>query len=86
MLCLVVGLALLASPQTAIGDDQRADSFSQPSTIARSQPRSDASRDTAKNDTAKDDTAPRDVFVLPDGFQVERLFSVPKDELGSWVA
>ena len=33
-------------------------------------------------------TAPsgaRDLFNLPAGFQVERLFTVPKDQLGSWV-
>lgn len=29
--------------------------------------------------------APRDLFNLLPGFQVERLFTVPKDELGSWV-
>ncbi len=29
--------------------------------------------------------SPRDAFHLLPGFQVERLFSVPKDELGSWV-
>lgn len=28
---------------------------------------------------------PRDVFLVPEGFQVERLFTVPKDQLGSWV-
>jgi putative heme-binding domain-containing protein len=28
----------------------------------------------------------RDVFELRPGFQVEKLFTVPKDELGSWVA
>ncbi|HVV99812.1 MAG TPA: c-type cytochrome [Planctomycetaceae bacterium] len=27
----------------------------------------------------------RDLFNVPPGFQVERLFTVPKDELGSWV-
>src|SRR5207248_1821499 len=27
-----------------------------------------------------------DAFLLPPGFQVERLFTVPKDTLGSWVA
>ncbi|MDZ4688548.1 MAG: heme-binding protein, partial [Planctomycetaceae bacterium] len=31
-------------------------------------------------------STPRDVFVLRPGFQVEKLFTVPKDELGSWVA
>ena len=30
-------------------------------------------------------SANRDVFNVPPGFQVERLFTVPKDELGSWV-
>jgi putative heme-binding domain-containing protein len=29
---------------------------------------------------------PRDVFNLPQGFQVERLFTVPKETLGSWVS
>jgi putative heme-binding domain-containing protein len=28
---------------------------------------------------------PRDVFELLPGFQVEKLYTVPKDELGSWV-
>lgn len=28
---------------------------------------------------------PRDVFNVPAGFRVERLFTVPKDTLGSWV-
>jgi len=31
-------------------------------------------------------TATRGVFQVPPGFQVERLFTVPKDQLGSWVA
>ncbi len=31
-------------------------------------------------------SAPRDVFIVQPGFQVERLFTVPKDELGSWVS
>ncbi len=30
--------------------------------------------------------APRDVFNVLPGFKVEKLFTVPKDELGSWVA
>ncbi len=30
--------------------------------------------------------APRDVFNVLPGFQVEKLFTVPKEELGSWVA
>lgn len=30
--------------------------------------------------------ASRGVFNVPAGFQVERLFTVPKDELGSWVS
>lgn len=34
---------------------------------------------------AKADTVARDVFYTLPGFQVERLFTVPKDELGSWV-
>lgn len=29
---------------------------------------------------------PRDVFEVLPGFEVERLFTVPKEELGSWVA
>ncbi len=29
---------------------------------------------------------PRDVFEVQPGFQVEKLFTVPKDELGSWVS
>ncbi len=29
---------------------------------------------------------PRNVFELQPGFQVEKLFTVPKDELGSWVS
>ena len=32
-----------------------------------------------------DDATPRDQFNLLPGFQVERLFTVPKEELGSWV-
>jgi putative heme-binding domain-containing protein len=31
-------------------------------------------------------TTPRDVFAVLPGFQVESLFTVPRDELGSWVA
>jgi putative heme-binding domain-containing protein len=31
-------------------------------------------------------SVPRDTFQLLPGFQVERLFDVPKDELGSWVS
>jgi putative heme-binding domain-containing protein len=31
------------------------------------------------------DPAARDLFHVPAGFQVERLFTVPKEELGSWV-
>lgn len=31
------------------------------------------------------DSTPREVFNLPPGFQVERLFTVPKETLGSWV-
>jgi putative heme-binding domain-containing protein len=30
-------------------------------------------------------SGPRDVFNVPPGFKVERLFTVPKDKLGSWV-
>ncbi len=32
-----------------------------------------------------DSGAPRDQFNVPPGFQVEKLFTVPKDKLGSWV-
>ena len=32
-----------------------------------------------------DSSTPRDLFNLPPGFQVERLFTVPKETLGSWV-
>lgn len=31
------------------------------------------------------DAGQRDVFNLPPGFQVEKLFTVPKEKLGSWV-
>jgi putative heme-binding domain-containing protein len=31
-------------------------------------------------------SVPRDVFVTQPGFQVERIFTVPRDQLGSWVA
>ncbi len=31
-------------------------------------------------------TSKRGVFEVPAGFKVERLFTVPKDELGSWVS
>ena len=30
--------------------------------------------------------APRDVFEVPAGFQVEHLFTVPRETMGSWVA
>lgn len=32
------------------------------------------------------DTASETAFAVPDGFRVERLFVVPKEQLGSWVA
>jgi putative heme-binding domain-containing protein len=35
------------------------------------------------NDT---DAAARDAFHIPPGFQVEHLFAVPREELGSWVS
>ncbi|HEY1785324.1 MAG TPA: hypothetical protein VGG30_07225, partial [Pirellulales bacterium] len=35
---------------------------------------------------AADSSVPRDVFHLQPGFQVERLFTVPKDKCGSWVS
>lgn len=38
--------------------------------------------DAAANLTAGD----RGVFQVPPGFQIERLFTVPKDQLGSWVS
>ncbi|MCA9081303.1 MAG: heme-binding protein, partial [Planctomycetaceae bacterium] len=34
---------------------------------------------------ASDTGIPRDTFVLLPGFQVEKLFTVPKEEMGSWV-
>ena len=34
---------------------------------------------------ANDSGIPRDTFVLLPGFQVEKLFTVPKEEFGSWV-
>lgn len=34
---------------------------------------------------SSDSSTPRDVFNLPPGFQVEKLFTVPKEKLGSWV-
>lgn len=34
---------------------------------------------------AASDGTGRDLFNLPPGFQVEKLFTVPKDKLGSWV-
>ena len=30
--------------------------------------------------------SPRGIFEVPPGFQVERLFTVPRDKLGSWVS
>lgn len=35
--------------------------------------------------STSDDGGQRDVFNLMPGFQVEKLFTVPKDKLGSWV-
>lgn len=37
-------------------------------------------------DSREGSSTPRDLFELRPGFQVERLFTVPKEELGSWVA
>lgn len=36
--------------------------------------------------TAPAGSAPRDVFLTQPGFRVEKLFTVPREELGSWVA
>ncbi|HQZ65157.1 MAG TPA: c-type cytochrome [Planctomycetaceae bacterium] len=36
-------------------------------------------------DAAEDGGVPNDTFEVLPGFQVEKLFTVPKDELGSWV-
>lgn len=33
-----------------------------------------------------DPRAQRGIFEVPEGFRVERLFTVPRDELGSWVS
>ncbi|MEZ6128235.1 MAG: c-type cytochrome [Planctomycetaceae bacterium] len=38
-----------------------------------------------ENDAADEQRVPQGVFELQPGFQVQRLFTVPKDELGSWV-
>lgn len=37
-------------------------------------------------DSRNTPSVPREVFELLPGFQVERLFQVPKEQLGSWVA
>ncbi|MEZ6057229.1 MAG: c-type cytochrome [Planctomycetaceae bacterium] len=37
------------------------------------------------NEPSTDTGVPRDTFVLLPGFKVEKLFTVPKEELGSWV-
>lgn len=37
------------------------------------------------NAVASDSRVPRGTFEVPAGFQVEKLFTVPKDQLGSWV-
>lgn len=40
----------------------------------------------ALSQVAQPGAVPRDVFVTRPGFQVEKMFTVPRDELGSWVA
>ena len=40
----------------------------------------------AGSEAEKAAETPRDAFHLPPGFQVERLFTVPKDEFGSWAS
>lgn len=40
----------------------------------------------ALNRVAEEGSVPRDVFLTQPGFQVEKLFTVPREELGSWVA
>ena len=40
----------------------------------------------AGSDADKNPQTPRETFRLLPGFQVERLFTVPKDKMGSWVA
>ncbi len=41
--------------------------------------------DVFSHDPSLDSGVPRETFVLLPGFQVEKLFTVPKEELGSWV-
>lgn len=40
----------------------------------------------ALNQVADPSAVPREVFVTLPGYQVERMFTVPREELGSWVA
>lgn len=40
----------------------------------------------ALNRVAAPGSQPRDTFLTQPGFQVQRLFTVPRDDLGSWVA
>lgn len=40
----------------------------------------------ALSQVADPGAVPRDVFVTQPGFQVEKMFTVPREELGSWVA
>ena len=40
----------------------------------------------AGSDADKNPQTPREAFRLLAGFQVERLFTVPKEKMGSWVA
>lgn len=46
----------------------------------------DAPWGQALNNVATSGGSPRDVFVTLPGYEVERLFTVPREELGSWVA
>lgn len=46
----------------------------------------DAPWGDALNRVGTGNPALRDVFITQPGFQVERLFTVPREELGSWVA
>ena len=45
-----------------------------------------AKRPAGRPPAAADPAAPRDAFHLLPGFQVERLFTVPKEKCGSWVS
>src|SRR5580698_1835395 len=40
----------------------------------------------AGSEADKNPQTPREAFRLLPGFQVERLFTVPKEQMGSWVA